>query len=209
MSIQCVIVEDDEVVAEYLREMIETSEGISFVGHVKTESEALAKIPAWGPEVVLMDIKLRQGNGIDCIRKLKPDLPLTNFLVITVFEESDTVLESLKAGATGYILKTSTPEQYIEAIRIIAAGGSPLSPAVARKLIGYFGPTNSNTKAQFDLTQREREIVELLANGMMYKEVASHLGISMDTVRTHVRHIYEKLRVRSRTEAVNKLFPRS
>lgn len=155
-----------------------------------------------------MDIKLNPGNGIDCIRRVKQKNPNIQFIVITIFEEEEKVFDSLKAGATGYIVKSSTMDEYLNAIRMVAAGGSPLSPVIAKKLVNYFSAPKMVMQKDYELTEREKTVMELLSNGYPYKQVADQLFISMDTVRTHIRNIYEKLQVHSRTEALNKLYGR-
>lgn len=199
------ILEDDDHVRENLCFILDREDGLKCIGKWRDLSSARAGILEHLPNVVLVDIQLGNESGIDLIRELKPKFPLIQFMVITVFEESEKVFESLKAGATGYILKASSGSNYADCIREIARGGSPLSPAISRMVIQSFWPSEKETTLP-DLTPREKEILELLAHGEMYKEVSHKLGISLDTVRTHIRHIYEKLQVRSRTEAVNKAF---
>jgi two-component system, NarL family, response regulator LiaR len=207
-EISCVIVEDDVIVSEALQDMLNATNDLRCVAVFADEEQATKSIPVLAPQIVLMDLKLGSGSGINIIRNLKPKMPDTQFLVITIFEENEKVFESLKAGATGYIVKSSAPEEYIAAIRCLLAGGSPLSPVIARKLVNTFGENTHKIAQGFELTERERQIIDLLAAGLMYKQVAEHLSISIDTVRTHIRHIYEKLQVKSRTEALNKIFPR-
>lgn len=208
-EISCVIVEDDAIVCEALRDILNATSDLRCIGAFADEQQATEEIPILAPQIVLMDLKLGQGSGINIIRSLKPKMPDTQFLVITIFEENEKVFDSLKAGATGYIVKSAAPEEYIAAIRSLLAGGSPLSPVIARKLVNTFGETHKRKIKDYDLTERERQIIDQLAAGLMYKQVADHLNISIDTVRTHIRNIYEKLQVQSRTEAVNKIFPRS
>lgn len=207
-EISCVIVEDDVIVSEALRDMLNATNDLRCVAIFADENQATKLIPELAPQIVLMDLKLGTGSGINIIRSLKPKMPDTQFLVITIFEENEKVFESLKSGATGYIIKSSAPEEYIAAIRCLLAGGSPLSPVIARKLVNSFGETAVKKVQGYELTEREKQIIDLLAAGLMYKQVAEQLNISIDTVRTHIRHIYEKLQVQSRTEALNKIFPR-
>ncbi|MBI1185701.1 response regulator [bacterium] len=202
--IKYVIVEDDVATSELLTNILKQQSDLKCEGVFHNAKDALAKIPALNPQVVLMDLKLGKDNGVDVIRTLKSIAPHLLFLVITVFEESDKLFESLKAGATGYIVKSARPAEYAAAIRDLAAGGSPLSPGIARKLIASF--QNKPAAENYSLTERESEIVDLLAQGLMYKQVAAALLISIDTVRSHIRHIYEKLQVNSRTEAINKVY---
>jgi DNA-binding NarL/FixJ family response regulator len=147
-------------------------------------------------------------SGIECIKQIKPALPLTQFMMCTVYEDNENVFDSLCAGATGYLLKNSPPGKITEAIIDLYHGGSPMSSTIARKVIRAFQPSVKQTTDIEKLTKREREMLDLLAKGYRYKEIADRLFISFDTVRTHIHHIYEKLQVQSRTEALNKVFPR-
>jgi DNA-binding NarL/FixJ family response regulator len=208
-EITCAIVEDDVFVSEALREVLSAAGDLKCIATFTNEADAIQHLPDFCPQIVLMDLKLGEGSGINCIRELKPVMPETQFLVITIFEENEKVFDSLKAGATGYIVKSASPEEYISAIRSLLQGGSPLSPVIARKLVNVFSEKQKQKIPDYELTSREREIVELLAAGLMYKQVAEKLNISIDTVRTHIRHTYDKLQVRSRTQALNKVFPRS
>jgi len=208
-EISCVIVEDDAIVSEALRDILNATSDLRCVAIFDNEQQAISEIPILAPQIVLMDLKLGKGSGINVIRALKPKMPDTQFLVITIFEENEKVFDSLKAGATGYIVKSASPEEYVAAVRCLLAGGSPLSPVIARKLVNTFGEKPNKKVLGQELTERERQIIDLLAAGLMYKQVAEQLNISIDTVRTHIRHIYEKLQVQSRTEALNKIFPRS
>jgi len=161
--------------------------------------------------VVLMDINLGSAEtGIDCVRALKPRIPATNFMMCTVYEEDEKIFEALSAGASGYILKKTTPSKMLEAIRELYEGGAPMSSQIARKVVAAFlnrPAANGGTELN-NLTNREREILELLSRGMMYKEIALALNLANDTIRKHVYHVYEKLHVTNRVEAVNKFFGR-
>ena len=170
--------------------------------------EALETIPANIPDIVLMDIHLPGISGIECVKKLKPSLAFTQFMMCTVYEDNENVFDSLCAGATGYLLKNSPPSKITEAIIDLYHGGSPMSSVIARKVIQTFKPTTGQNKDIEKLTNREREMLDLLAKGYRYKEIADQLSISFETVRTHIHNIYEKLHVQSRTEALNKAFPR-
>jgi DNA-binding NarL/FixJ family response regulator len=207
LAVRFSIVEDDKEICELLAEILEAEGGFTCTAKYHTLDDArlgLAKSP---PDVALVDLGLGNKSGIDLIRELNPKLPNTQFLVITIFEENERVIESLKAGANGYILKGASPAEYVQAVKILLAGGSPLSPPIARQLVNSFQQPDSAAKAS--LTSREREIIDLLATGKMYKQVAENLNVSLDTVRTHIRHIYEKLQVNSRTEALNRLYGRN
>lgn len=206
--IKVAIAEDDPIMRDALSEIIGSAPDIEVVGVFECEDDAVFGVVSSRPQVVLVDIQLNPGNGLRCIQRIKAELPDIQFIVITIFEEEEKVFESLKCGATGYILKGSSMEEYLHAIRVVVSGGSSLSPKVARKLVEFYGDRKPSTEEKYDLTDRERAVLDLLAKGYMYKQVAEHLHISMDTVRTHIRHIYEKLQVHSRTEALNKVFPR-
>ena len=158
-----------------------------------------------------MDINLGSAeSGIDCVRALKPRIPATNFMMCTVYEEDEKIFEALSAGASGYILKKTTPSKMLEAIRELYEGGAPMSSQIARKVVAAFlnRPSTSGANDLNSLTNREKEILELLSRGMMYKEIALALNLANDTIRKHVYHIYEKLHVTNRVEAVNKFFGR-
>ena len=204
--VQFSIVEDDKDICELLADILETEGGFTCTAKYNTLDDALVGLSKSPPDVALIDLGLGTKSGIDLIRALKQRLPQTQFLVITIFEENERVIESLKAGANGYILKGASPEEYVQAVKVLLAGGSPLSPPIARQLVNSFQQTTSSGSG--DLTSREREIIDLLAKGKMYKQVADSLNVSIDTVRTHIRHIYEKLQVNNRTEALNRLYGR-
>ena len=180
---------------------------------IATPEEALLRIPQLKPDVVLMDINLSSSeSGIDLVRELKPKIPATNFMMCTVYEENEKIFEALTAGASGYILKKTDPARMLEAIRELYEGGAPMSSQIARKVVAAFQQkTQSNNEAEEDLdtlSNREREILELLSKGLMYKEIAFQLFLSPETVRKHVYHIYEKLHVNNRVAAVNKFYGR-
>jgi DNA-binding NarL/FixJ family response regulator len=206
------IVDDNRDLRSALEEIIEMSEGFDCVGTIGTAQEAIARIPDLRPDVVLMDINLgSEETGIDCVRILKQKLPSTNFMMCTVYEEDEKIFQALTAGASGYILKKTAPARMLEAIRELYEGGAPMSSQIARKVVAAF----QNKTAAADesgelevLSNREKEILEQLSKGLMYKEIASELGISSETVRKHVYHIYEKLHVTNRIAAVNKYFGR-
>jgi DNA-binding NarL/FixJ family response regulator len=204
MNIRVAIVEDTKDIREGLAMLINASDGYSCTYVFENAEDALEKLPTDAPDVVLMDINLPGMSGPECVKKLKPLCPQTQFLMCTVYEEDEHIFESLKSGATGYILKKTPPTKLLEAITDIHNGGSPMTGGIARKVLTSFTPavpTNTN-----DLSTREFEILEALAKGFRYKEIADKLFISIDTVRSHIRNIYEKLQVHSRTEALNKVF---
>jgi DNA-binding NarL/FixJ family response regulator len=202
--IRIAVVEDDKTVREGLQMLLCGSPGFSCVAVYGSGEEALIGIPKILPDVVLMDINLPGINGIECILKLKElDLPM-QFIMLTVFEDSEDIFKSLAAGASGYLLKQTTPVKLLEAIQDVYKGGSPMSGEIARKVVQSFQHPATDTGTAESLTKREEEILAYLAKGYLYKEIAGLLFISVETVRTHIRNIYEKLQVRTRTEAILK-----
>lgn len=194
-----------------LQEIISMAEGYKCTGTMSNAEEAFVKLPLIKPDVVLMDIHLGEGeSGIDCVKALKPIMPATNFMMCTVYEEDEKIFEALSAGASGYILKKTAPAKMLEAIRELNEGGAPMSSQIARKVVFAFRDKLSSTQnLGIDmLSNREKEILEHLSRGLMYKEIAGVLFISPETVRKHVYHIYEKIHVTNRVEAVNKYFGR-
>jgi DNA-binding NarL/FixJ family response regulator len=206
MSIRVAIVEDTKDIREGLALLIEASEGFECVDCCLDGETALKQLPESKPDVVLMDINMPGISGVETVAKLKAILPATQFLMCTVYEEDEHIFNSLKAGASGYILKKTAPPKLLEAIAEIYNGGSPMSGSIARKVIASFRPVPAGNDN--GLSSREQEILEALAKGYRYKEIADKLFISIDTVRSHIRKIYEKLQVHSRTEALNKVFPK-
>ncbi|MGC3958366.1 MAG: response regulator transcription factor [Verrucomicrobiota bacterium] len=204
MSTMVGIVEDDDVLRKTLVRLVGEARGFRCAADCATGEEALQKLPALKPDVVLMDLNLPQMSGTECIRKLKELLPATQVIVLTVYEDSEHIFHALKAGASGYLLKRSEPEEILEAITNAREGGAPMSSQIARRVVHSFHeptPTGLDTTA---LTERETEILAFLSKGFANKEIADKLNISVPTVRTHLRHIYEKLHVRSRSEAIVK-----
>jgi DNA-binding NarL/FixJ family response regulator len=212
-EISVCIVDDNKQLRSALEEIITMSDGYSCVGTMGTAEQAIQQIPSLNPDVVLMDINLGSiESGIDCVRILKPQTPATNYMMCTVYEEDEKIFEALSAGASGYILKKTAPGKLLESIRELYQGGAPMSSQIARKVVAAFQnkPVSSETQGNLDqLTNREKEILEQLSKGLMYKEIAAQLFLSPETVRKHVYHIYEKLHVNNRVEAVNKYFGRS
>ena len=207
-KIKVIIVEDDIEMQEGLELIVRSNPALECIVTCSTGEEALEIIPANIPDIVLMDIHLPGISGIECIKKLKPLLSFTQFMMCTVYEDNENVFDSLCAGATGYLLKNSPATKITEAIIDLYHGGSPMSSVIARKVIQTFKPEAGQNKDMEKLTNREREMLDLLAKGYRYKEIADQLSISFETVRTHIHNIYEKLHVQSRTEALNKAFPR-
>lgn len=205
MQITVGIIEDEDEICENLKQIINRSKGLSCKHTFSTAKEAISKIPQLKLDVVLTDIHLPDKSGIDCIFELKQLCTNTQFLVCTSFEDTTTVFKALQAGAMGYITKTTQPPQLIDAIIEIHNGGSPMSSNIARKVVASFQTIKKNTELE-KLSQREQEILELLSKGLRYKGIAEKLFLSLETVRTHIRNIYEKLQVNSRTDALNKAF---
>ncbi|MCR6721349.1 MAG: response regulator transcription factor [Chitinophagaceae bacterium] len=214
-DISVCIVDDNRDLRNALEEIISMSEGYECVATIGTAEDAIRSIPDLKPDVVLMDINLgTEASGIDCVRALKTIVPATNFMMCTVYEEDEKIFEALSAGASGYILKKTAPARLLGAIRELYQGGAPMSSQIARKVVAAFqnkpevSPANTEQSELEGLSNREKEILEQLSRGLMYKEIAAELFISPETVRKHVYHIYEKLHVTNRIEAVNKYFGR-
>lgn len=211
-EISVCIVDDVSELRQALEEIVSSSDGYRCIGTMSNAAEALTKIPMLRPDVVLMDINLGVGeSGIDCVRELKPLLPTTNFMMCTVYEDDEKIFEALSAGASGYILKKTEPPKLLDAIKELHQGGAPMSSQIARKVVFAFRDkpaSSTHSSAIEQLSHREKQILEELSRGLMYKEIANVLFISPETVRKHVYHIYEKLHVTNRVEAVNKYFGR-
>jgi DNA-binding NarL/FixJ family response regulator len=226
MTISVCIVDDNKDIRSALEQIILMADGYTLAGSYSDAEEALQKIPGVMPNIVLMDINLGDGdNGIECVRQLKPQYPDILFMMCTVYEEDEKIFEALKAGANGYILKKTAPGKLLDALRELYEGGAPMSSQIARKVVNAFqvrtpadsvredgspdgGGAAAAAKTISILSNRENEILELLARGMLYKEIAARLFISQETVRKHVYHIYEKLHVNNRVEAINKFYGR-
>ena len=196
------IVEDDAILRDTLARLVGGARGFQCVAACATGEEALQKMSAHNPQVILMDLNLPKMSGIECIRHLKEILPSTPVIVLTVYEDSEHIFRALKAGACGYLLKRSDPDDVLAAIKDAREGGSPMSSQIARRVVVSFH--GSAPGAGVALTERENEILSLLSQGYANKEIAEKMNITVPTVRTHLRHIYEKLHVRSRTEAIIK-----
>lgn len=197
------IVEDDVKVRGSLARIVDSTDDLACVSQHPDAENALKEIPIIRPDVVLMDINLPNLNGVECVRKLKELLPAVQVVMLTVYENTNIIFNALSSGASGYLLKQSTPEQIIEAIRDVQAGGSPMTSHIARKVVASFQKITSPTNDYEKLSLREQQVIDWLAKGHTYQEIADALTISYATVHTHIRHIYEKLHVRSRTEAVS------
>src|ERR1041385_4080227 len=206
MPIKVAIVDDDEGIRTSLAALIRRAPALRLAGDYPDAESALKEIPRRPPDVVLMDINLPGIKGVECVRQLKAAVPAVQFLMLTVYEDSDSLFNSLKAGASGYLLKRTASARLLEAIRDVYAGGSPMTPQLARRVVQHFikASASGSDSAVSKLTPGEREFLDHLANGYAYKEIADRMKISIDTVRSYVRTVYEKLHVHSRTEAVVK-----
>ncbi|HEY1788208.1 MAG TPA: response regulator transcription factor [Verrucomicrobiae bacterium] len=204
MSISVAIVEDDRRVRESLSVLINGTEDLRCVSAHSSGEEALEDIVFKKPDVVLMDINLPGMSGVDCVRKLKAQLPKVQILMLTMYEDDEKVFQSLVAGASGYLVKRTSPSELLNAIHEVYTGASPMSGKIARTVVEYFHKHKEASPHEESLSRREEEILRLLAKGYRYKEIADALAISFETVRSHLKNIYDKLHVRSRTEAVVK-----
>jgi DNA-binding NarL/FixJ family response regulator len=208
-EISVCIVEDNKDIRQALEQIVMMADGFIMLGSFPNAEEALTGLPQLLPQVVLMDINLGQMSGIECVGLLKPKFPEMLFMMCTVYEEDEKIFEALAAGANAYILKKTTPSRLLEAIRELYEGGAPMSSQIARKVVAAFAPKPQIHNQSLDtLSNREAEILQLLSKGLLYKEIAHQLNIAQETVRKHVYHIYEKLHVNNRVEAVNKYFGR-
>lgn len=205
MSITVSIVEDDGPARQILADWIDRAEGFRCIGQYGNAEAALAKLPEENPRVVLMDINLPGMNGIECVRQLKRMLPTAQFVMLTVYEDADHIFNALAAGATGYLLKQTPRNELLAALNQVHSGGSPMTSNIARKVVQSFQQQwQPGASEDGDLSPREHEVLQLLARGYLYKEIADALNISLPTVNTYIRRIYEKLHVRSRAQAVAK-----
>ena len=204
MSISVSIVEDDAPARGILTEWVRSADGLKCVGVHDCAESALTALPQENPSVVLMDINMPGISGIECVRRLKTQMLNTQFVMLTVYEDPDHIFKALTAGASGYLLKRSPRAELLAAIKDVQAGGSPVSSNIARKIVQSFQRFNASPTETENLSPREREVLELLARGYLYKEIADSLHISVPTVNSHIRRIYEKLHVRSRSQAVAK-----
>ena len=211
MKISVAIVEDNNDIRLALEQIIESSGDYTLAGSCLNGEEALVKLPILNPKVVLMDIGLGGINGIEVVRELKAVHPEILFMMCTIYDEDEKIFEALRAGASGYILKKTSPVKLLEGIKELIEGGAPMSSQIARKVVAAFQnkPVIASVGSTLDvLSKRENEILEMLSTGLLYKEISDKLTISSETVRKHVYHIYEKLHVSNRVEAVNKYFGR-
>jgi DNA-binding NarL/FixJ family response regulator len=205
MSIAVGIVEDSRTIRESLRRMIDQAPGLSCAWAVGTAEEALVEAGRCAPDVILMDIHLPNMSGIECTARLKQVLPQTEVMMLTVYEDNDKIFRALQAGACGYLLKRSSPEQIIQAIRDLKQGGAPMTSEIARRLVETFQRASATPpKPETEMSRRETEILELVSRGYGNKEIAEQLAVSIETVRHHLKRVYDKFHVHSRSEAVVK-----
>ena len=209
MPITVSIVEDNEKLRGTLARVLDRADGFRCAGQYGSAEDALANLPKVRPEVVLMDINLPGMNGVDCVRQLKASLPGIQVMMLTVYEDTENIFNALAAGASGYMLKRSSTKELLEAIREVHRGGSPMTTHIARKVVQSFQkPATVAAQQTETLSEREQQVLDLLAQGLIYKEISEKLSISYETVHTYIRRIYEKLQVRTRTEAVAKFLQR-
>jgi DNA-binding NarL/FixJ family response regulator len=203
-SLRISLVEDDAETRSLLAQWISSAYGFVCCGEHASAEEAIERLPEEAPDVVITDINLPALSGIECVRRLKPLLPDTQFIMLTVYEDSEHLFDALAAGASGYLLKRTPCEDLLAAIREAHQGASPMTGSIARKVVQYFHatPNPEESAAEAGLSNREHAVLELLARGFLFKEIAAQLGISVLTVNSHVRRIYEKMHVRSRAQAV-------
>ncbi|MEP7107504.1 MAG: response regulator transcription factor [Ferruginibacter sp.] len=211
MDITVAIVEDNNDIRNALEQIIDMADGYTLAGSCVNGEEAVINIPLLNPQIVLMDINLGGISGIEVVKILKEELPDILFMMCTVYEEDEKIFEALNAGASGYVLKKTAPDKLLDAIKELYEGGAPMSSQIARKVVATFQNKTTavaSVNSLAVLSKREKEILESLSKGLLYKEIADVLFISPQTVRKHVYHIYEKLHVGNRIEAVNKFFGR-
>jgi len=198
------IVEDNKTLREGFETLLNRTPGLQCVCTCGTVGEALKKIPKAQPDVILMDIQLPDSTGVECTAKIKEQMPAVHIVILTVYEDSERIFQALRAGACGYLLKRAQPEMVIAAVKEAQEGGVPMTPEIARKVIGQFRQQATAAAQAEDLTDREREVLELVMHGFGNKAIADRLGVTVAAVKWHLQHIYEKLHVHSRTEAALK-----
>ena len=208
MSIKVAIVEDNDQLRGTLARVIGRAPGFECIGEYPTAEAALEGLPKQPPDVVLMDINLPGINGVECVRRLKQILPAPQVVMLTVYEDTENIFNALTAGAAGYLLKRTKSAELLEAIREVHRGGSPMTTHIARKVTLSFQKAGPSPQPTENLSEREQQVLDCLSQGLIYKEIAEKLGISYETVHTYIRRIYEKLQVRTRTEAVAKFLRR-
>ena len=204
MAITVSIVEDNEKLRGTLARVLNRADGFSCLSQYGSAEDAIKDLPNTKPEVVLMDINLPGINGVECVRQLKKILPQIQIMMLTVYEDTENIFDALSAGANGYLLKRTSSAELLDAIREVHRGGSPMTTHIARKVVQSFQRNAPAQPVENNLSDREQQVLTLLSQGLMYKEIADKLQISYETVHTYIRRIYEKLQVRTRTEAVAK-----
>lgn len=204
MAITVCIVEDNDKLRATLARMLERADGFDCLNQYPNAEDALKGLPKETPNVVIMDINLPGMNGVECVRQLKQALPATQVLMLTAYEDTENIFNALAAGASGYLLKRTPRKEILQGIEEVHQGGSPMTAHIARLVVQSFQKSGPSSKATENLSPREQEVLDYLSKGFLYKEIAEKLGISYETVHTYIRRIYEKLQVRTRTEAVAK-----
>ncbi|HEX9979415.1 MAG TPA: response regulator transcription factor [Flavobacterium sp.] len=202
------IIEDIADIRNGLQAIIESDTRFRLLRSYTNAEDAMAELSQICPDIVLTDINLPGKSGIDCVQAVKPVCPTMQFMMFTIYEDNDQVFEALKAGASGYILKNTSPEKIIDSLVELYEGGSPMSPKIARKVLSSFKTPEVDHSVYDLISKREQEVLELLSKGFLYKEIADSLNISLSTVKRHLNHIYSKLQVQNKVEAVNKLYNR-
>jgi DNA-binding NarL/FixJ family response regulator len=199
------IIEDLIEIQNGLQTILESDSRFELLQCFENAETAIAELPLLKPDIVLTDINLPGKSGIDCITEVKTRIPGSQFIMFTIYEDSDQVFEALKAGASGYILKNTAPAKIIESLIELHDGGSPMSPKIARMVLSSFSISTKNNVSEL-ISKREQEVLELLSKGFLYKEIAEKLNITLSTVKRHLNHVYEKLQVQNKTEAINKMY---
>ena len=202
--IQVAVIEDDEEIRATLGHAIEAGDEFKLLGSYPDAESAMAALPLARPHVVLVDINLPGIDGVQCVRRLKVLMPEVQFIMLTVYQDSTLLIQSLMAGATGYLLKRTSPDRLLSAIREVCNGGAPMTPEMARRVVQHFQQTPAPTSSLAKITPREKDVLDQLARGFSYKEIADNLHIGTGTLQGYISNVYEKLRVHSRTEAVTK-----
>ncbi len=198
------IVDDEKDLRQSIATFVNGSPGFKCISSYANAQDALEHLPTERPDVVLMDIHMKGMDGIECVERLKAIVPEIQIVMLTVYEDTDQIFKALAVGASGYLLKRLSPSKLLQAIREVHAGGSPMSSSIARKVVASFQKTGKEAEKQTNLSPREQMVLDCLAKGFTYKQIAGELDISIDTIRTYIRRVYEKLHVQSRTEAVAK-----
>jgi RNA polymerase sigma factor (sigma-70 family) len=201
------IIEDIPEIQKGLQSIIDIDNRFCLLKCFSNAEDAISELPQLVPNIVIADINLPGQSGIECVHKVKEIVPAIQFIMFTIYEDNDQVFEAIKAGANGYILKNTPPEKIIESLIDLSEGGSPMTPKIARKVIANMQKNEASTIIE-ELTQRENEVLQLLSKGFLYKEIADKLSIATSTVKRHLSHIYQKLQVQNKTEAINKMYSR-